>query len=642
MADGVLGTGISGLLTAQRSLATASHNIANVNTPGYSRQRVETGTRTPLPFGDGFVGTGVQIEGINRLYDQFNTLQVRTATSGTGQAQQFHDLASQVDNLLADSQAGLMPALQGFFNAVQGVANEPQSASARQVLLSEANSLEDRFRYLDQRFTDLSNNVNASIADTVDNINSITSAIANINRDILTASSNAGGLPNDLLDRRDELLRQLSEKVSVSTVDQGDGTLNVFIGNGQAVVAGIESRTLSVVQNAYDPSKSEIAYDTPQGAVRISDQLSGGALGGMLEFRGQVLDPARNSLGQLAIGLAATFNAQHRLGLDLNGNLGGDLFAPLDTQTTPPIVDILPGEKNSGVPAAQLSATIADAGQLTASDYKLERNGSTYTLTRLSDNTVTKLTTFPGGTETVDGLALSLTSGSIADGDTFLIKPTLNGAANFSVLIADPAKIAAAVPVQASSDLTNTGTGAIDAGTVTDATAYVPDTYTITFTTPTTYEVRDSASVLQASGTYTAGAAITFNGIEVKISGVPANGDTFTVAPNTGGVGDNRNALSLAALQTQLTLGGGVSSFGDIYSQMVSDVGTKTRQADINSTAQQSLLDWAVQTQQQKSGVNLDEEAANIIRFQQAYQAAARVISAADTMFQTLLDTVRR
>ncbi|HHH36403.1 MAG TPA: flagellar hook-associated protein FlgK [Gammaproteobacteria bacterium] len=766
----LLNTGISGLLASQRALATTSQNIANVNTEGYSRQRVELSSRAPQLRGEGFIGRGVYVSDVTRIYDEFITQQIRTNTAGFNQASEFHALASQVDNLLADPEAGLLPALGGFFDALQSVANDPASSAARQVLISEAGSLQDRFRFLDQRLRSLDDSVNRSMESMVKEVNSITEAIARLNRDINIARSTGNGEPNDLLDQRDTLITRLSEYVKVTTVPQDDGSINVFVGNGQAVVAGTVSRTLSTRASAFDPARVEVVYDGAAESVPVSDQLSGGKLGALVSFRSQVLDPAQNALGLIAVGMTSMINAQHRQGMDLKGELGGDFFAPIDSRTTPPLAEVFPNRNNAG--SAQIQVTFANAGDAVASDYRLERNGSQYTLTRLRDGVTTVLGSFPSGTEVVDGLSLSLAGGSLADGDSFLIRPLRNGARDFSLLIDDPARVAAAGPLRATASLGNSGDGVIDDVSLADRASYVPDRYTLLAvkqtgaatgagigvindslgtdnslqyqlvingtvvyrqgegdapladldalaavidddvaatgvrayvdgaagrlylarepagtapiqieerlvdindpalpldagdtvtgyfgatldgTTPVgkqslaatadAYLVQDSAGTVVAGGAYVPGGDIAFNGIALTLNGTPAAGDAFVIEPNLDGVGDNRNALKLAELQTSLSLEGGTATLEESYSRFVVDVGTRTRQASINSEAQSGLLNQAIQSRDAKSGVNLDEEAANMLRFQQAYGAAAQVVSTANSMFQTLLDVVRR
>ena len=539
-----------------------------------------------------------------------------------------------------------MPALQDFFDAVQGVANNPRPRSSARSAISTANALAAQFRYFDSQLETLRNDSNAMLSNAVSQVNNLSSAIADINRRISDVGS--GGAPNDLLDRRDELLRQLSEQVAVTTVMQDDGSLNVFIGNGQAVVAGSEARSIAVVPNAHDPQYLEVAFMTSSTPVVITTQLNGGKIGGILEFRGQILEPTQNALGQLAFGVAETFNEQHALGMNLRGELGGDFFVSLDTAGPPSTSVVLPNSGNSGQPAAVVNAVVSDAAALTGSEYRLERNGSRYTLTRLSDSHSVTLSGFPALSATVDGVTVSLAAGTMADGDSFVINPVRNAARNFGVAISDPAQIAAAGPQRSAAALDNTGTGTVTMPELFDRDAYSAQSYRIVALDADSNGQVDSYSVLDAgdnviaSGAFVAGNAIEFAGLRVTLGGVPHPGDSFTVSPNAGGVSDNRNILALAGLQTAQLLNGGVASYQSLYSGMVGDVGNKTQQAQVNAAVQDSLLTRAVESREAVSGVNLDEEAAAILRYQQAYQAAAQIITAANAMFEALITVLRR
>jgi len=634
----LLGTGISALLSTQRALATTSQNISNVNTEGYSRQRVEFQPRTPQAFGGGFIGAGVNVGDVSRIYDSFLTDQIRSSTSGFTQLDSYLKLSTQVDNLLGDPNVNLMTGVQSFFNATQDVADDPASIPARQVLLSEGESLVNRFQYIDQRLTDIGDVMNRDIRGVVGDINSLSQSIADVNRKIAEARTLSSGEPNDILDQRDLLLKQLSEKTSITVLDQSDGTVNVFIGNGQAVVAGVESRDLTILNNEFDISRLEVGYSLGTNSVNITSQVSGGELGGLLQFRNEVLDEAKDSLGYLAVGLSNSFNQQHRDGMDLKGVLGGDFFKPIDT-TTP---SVLSSTSNTGSPAAQVDVDIANINAYTQSDYALDRTASGYSLTRLSDNTVFSLSTFPGGSETVDNLTLSLSSGALAVGDSFLIRPLRTAASDIGLAITDPAAIAAASPVRTQANLANTGNATIDPGAINNIAQFDGDSYAVNFTSTTTYEVRDSLNNLETSGTYTSGNPISFNGITIAVSGVPASGDNFTVVPNSGGIGDNRNALNLSSLQNNNTLLSNTAKYSDVYSQLIVDVGSKTMRTEVNRDTQESLLQQTVAARDSKSAVNLDEEASDLLRFQQQYQAATQIISTADTLFQSLLSVLRR
>jgi flagellar hook-associated protein 1 len=644
----LLSTSISGLLAFQRALSVTGHNVSNANTDGYSRQVVDMVTRPPTPAGDGFIGNGVTVNTVQRVVNGFINGQVNTATASNSQLQQFYQLASQVDNMLSDPTAGLTPALQNFFNAVQGVANDPTSIPARQVLLSGAQSLTDRLHYLNQNLDSMRTQLNGQITNSVSEINNLAAGIAAVNRDIVLAQGAAGGQPaNDLLDKRDALVQQLSAQVGVTTVPQDDGSLNVFIGTGQTLVAGIASVPLSVVTNPYDPTRKEVAQTSGGINVVVSDLLRGGALGGALQFRNQVLDAAQNALGRTAIGLAAAFNAQHQLGQDLNGNLGGNFFNTLDTISP----RVLPINGATGT----VSVAVTGLSALTASDYQLNFNAGNYTLTRLSDNTVVSsglASAFPPAA--VDGLTFTVGVAPV-NGDSYLIQPTRTAANDIALAVNDVSRIAAAGPLRASEATnangvpTNIGSGTIGPATAT-STANLPlgGNITLTYVAATnlfTITGGPGGTIAYNPSTQGDGTTLTlpapYGTISFPMSGTPADGDSFVLSNNSGAVSDNRNALSLAGVSNQSLLINGTATIGSSYGQLVVDVGSQTHSADVNRNAQQTLLNNVTDQRSSISGVNLDEEAANLQRFQQAYQAAAQLIVAANTTFQTLLSAVR-
>ncbi len=647
MATGdLLGVGVSGLLAFQRSLATTGHNISNVNTPGYSRQRVDLVSNIPQPSGDGFIGTGVQVSTVQRIYDNFLTGQVQSATSSSSQLQTYSSLAGQVDNLLADPTAGLNPSLQRFFDAVHTAAADPASIPARQVLLSQANTLTNSFHYLDQQLSTLRTGINTQITNSVADINNLASGIAKLNQQIVLAKGLAGGQPpNDLLDQRDALVAKLSEQVSVTTVDQNDGAQNIFIGTGQTLVVGGNASKLSVVSNPYDVTRYEVALSTGPITSITSDYITGGKLGGALDFRKEMLDPTQNALGRVAIGIATTFNDQHKLGQDLKGVLGQDFFNALGS--------ISP--KVYSASAATLTASVSNVNALTTSDYRLDYNGANYTLTRLSDNAVISSVPFGAFPQTIasEGLTLTLTAGAVA-GDSFLIQPTRTAAKDISVVTNDPTRIALAGPLVTSEATnanglpTNLGTGKISAGNVTNTTALplaVP--ITLTFDSGTNqFNITGGpgGSIAYNPATDSAGKTFTFagfGGVTFSLSGVPSNGDSFSINNNTSGVSDNRNGLQLADLRNQNKLGNSSATYEGAYGQLIADVGSTASRVDVSAKAQKTLLDNVTASRDSVSAVNLDEEAANMLRFQQAYQAAAQVISVSNTLFQSLISAVR-
>jgi flagellar hook-associated protein 1 FlgK len=527
----------------------------------------------------------------------------------------------------------LSPALQDFFAAAQAVANNPADTPSRQSLLSSGTSLVARFNSLASRFDELRNGVNSQLTSTIGEVNSYAQQLAALNGRILVAQQNPNQPPNDLLDQRDSVINKLNSLVGATTVSNTDGTVNVFIGNGQNLVIGQQAMALAAVPALDDPQRMEVAYKVGGTAVLLnSSSLQSGSLGALLAFRANDLDSAQNALGRVALGLAQTFNDQHQLGQDLNGALGGNFFAA-------PSPVVMAQSTNTG--GAVVSAAIASVSALTTSDYRLTYDGTNYSVTRLSDNTTSSYATLP---QTVDGVTIAITSGALASGDSFLIEPTRNAAANLAMSISDPAKIAAAAPIRTAAANANTGTGRISAGTVDTPpppNANLQNAVTITFTGAGTFNVTGVGTGNPVGVVYANGGNISYNGWTVKITGSPTAGDVFTIATNSGGVADGRNALLLAGLQTQNTLAGGNTTYQGAYSQMVSQVGNRTQQMDVTAKAQSALVDQVTTQQQSLSGVNLDEEAANLLRYQQAYQASGKVIQIASTLFQTILDLGR-
>ena len=647
MSNGIFGIGVSGLAAAQAGLLTTSHNISNVNTPGYSRQEMLQGTRTPMFTGVRLFRPGRErIERAPRL-QRFPCV-ADAACAGFGVASEYVQTASssQLANLFSDASSGLAPALERFLRRRQRRRGESRR---RSVATDDAVVGTGAWSAVSSNFSSSSRK---RAAEPMPRSRAAWQrstrwrrSIANLNRQIAGASAGSSGTqaPNDLLDRRDALMTQLNGQLGTTSVAQGDGSLNVFLPNGQALVVGVQSFELSAAPDNSDPRNLQIGLKVGASVSQFhSADLQGGALGGLLAYRDNVLDSAENSLGRTALLMAQSFNDQHRLGLDLNGAAGGDFFAaPL-----PQVQDAL---SNTGT--ATIGASVVNASTLTTSDYSLTYDGANYTLTRLSDNTTTSFGTLP---QTVDGLRIALSAGAPATGDSFLIQPTRYAAGDLGMAVSDPAKIAAAAPIRTDATAANTGTGRISPGSV-DASYLatplaVPLTLTYNTTTGTLSGFPATQAVTVTVGTtsttypastpvpYTAGATIAFGGIRFAMTGAPADGDTFAVAPNTTGVGDNRNALLLASLQSQKVAAGNTTTIGGTYAQMVSFIGNTAHQAQIEADAQNNILAQSQQAAQSVAGVNLDEEAANLQRYQQAYQAAGKVLATAATLFDAILN----
>lgn len=640
MAD-LLNNAVSGLTAFQRALSTTSHNIANVNTPGYSRQAAEFVTNPPSFFAGSYFGNGVSIASVTRAYDQFLTTEVRDSTSFFRGSQKFSELAGYIDDVLADPKGGISPMLHDFFESVQDVADDPASSTARYALINTAATLSARFQGFDQRFEELGHNTSADIRATIEEINSLVGQIRDINVALSDFAPSAASTQQsaDLLDKRDALLNELAEKVDIQVIDEGENNLSIFIGNGQTMLSGSNAFSLAAQPDVGDPSRDVISYNGLINVFDISSNLSGGELGGLLDFRNNVLQPTRNALGRTAIGLAETFNAQMRDGMDLNGNLGQDFFSYDAPQS-------IAFSGNLGTPT--VATVVSDVTALTVDNYVLDFDGANWTLTSDSGSSASVANGAPA-TLVFEGLTLTINGATAVAGDRFTIKPTLAASGGLQVLTSDPNEIAAAAPIRSSASLNNLGSLDISAGIVTDVTdPNLLNTATLTFDNPPT-TLRADVDVVVGGLPYLAGAAIPFsnnmlidaNGWQVSLNGAPQAGDVFTVESNAGGSGDNRNALALAGLQSVGVFDGGIASLQEDYGSLVGFVGSQTLAANLERDAQESLLIQAIDRQSAKASVNLDEEAADLVRYQQAYEATARLISTAQTIFETLLNSVR-
>jgi flagellar hook-associated protein 1 FlgK len=642
----LLNIGVTGVNAAQGQLVTTSHNIANADVAGYHRQKVIQTTLYPTFTGAGFFGNGTQIVTVNRAYDQFLENQVLYTANRHAEYETYANQISQIDNLLADPAAGLSPAMDEFFAGVQEVAANPTNVAARQALLSTTQSLVTRFQGLNSRLTEIREGVEYELHSVVGQINTYATEIADLNQRILVAQASGSAHPaNDLLDQRWQLVSELNEFIKVSTQEQDDGSLSVFIGTGQSLVIGNVTTTLATVRNENDPQRSDIALISPSGASIVLPEhaLSGGQLAGLLDFRRESLDATQNRLGLIAATLGLAFNDQHKLGVDLDGKLGLDFFSL-------PSPDVIPDG------SAVVEFDTGNFAQLTDADYELSYDGTNYVITNLS----TKLSkTLVGTTDTFEGLRIDVSASTLLAGETALIKPTRYMARDIALAINDPRAVAAGNPVSASVPVNNFGTAKVGNIVMNDATdALNPYPWNVTLTynagaltmatdpaagftiSPATYDPATENAGKTFTITYASGGSFDFT-----LSGVPENGDTFTFQKTEAGVADNRNANLLGALQnTKLMLDSGTgptATLGTAYSQLVNRVGNKTHEVQTNEETQKLLNAQARDTRDALSAVNLDEEAANLIRYQQAYQACAQVMTVAQRLFDELLSIAR-
>ena len=895
---GLLNIGVTGLLASQTAINTTGHNIANANVQGYSRQEVVFETNTPKFGGGGFVGNGVEVETIRRITNEFITQQLRTDTANFAELNAFAAQIGQLDSVIAGANTGLTAALDSFFSSLQAVADSPTSLPARQLVLSEGERLAQRFNVLQAGISAQTDNVNSQIRSIGSEVDQLAQSIAKLNGDIAAAQSfSTSDQVNDLLDAREEALRQLSELVSFSTSEQDGNIINVFVGGGQPLVLGSNANRVVTMDNPLDPRRTELAIDVNNNLQMVTDSFSGGNLGGLLRYRDDILDKVQGNVGVLAIAVTDMFNAQHRAGIDLNSNQGIDFFTPINTDAL--MRERIKASSNNGFPNdREASVSIDNVSQLTGSDYRLNLGGSgtlNYTLVRASDQAVVSSgmlsSSFPQTIVTDQGFSINLSSGSFQNSDSFLISPTLSAAESMAMNIQDTASLALGSPIIAGASLGNSGTGVISQGGIIRvgdidsqslpafATAgQLSPPLLIRFTSASTYDVLDNTDPLNPqnlspplrnqtfapnqsnnllpqdlSATYISTSAahifsaqigiigsgvsngypdpnplitsetitvntvnaatgstsvtsvnllagesaataaarintlngvtatantsatlnivddgdagllrIRFNGVtltdpalgavpnpltsdflaerinqvfagsgtsassdgtlltvrsvsgadlrfeefgtdandrleivningattnifvfnnqeavvggtidvitdtgstistsgglftnptpqplpvylgyQVSLAGSPDVGDTFSIGFNDSGAGDNRNALALAGLQTADILDNGSLSIAQGYSQLVAQVGSQTGAANIEREAVQSLLFQTTARRDSVAGVNLDEEAARLIQFQQAYTASAQIITVAREIFDTLLGAFR-
>lgn len=627
----LLSTSVSGLLAFQQALDVTSNNIANASTPGYS---VETANLAEAPGQQttaGFIGNGVDVQSISRTFNEFLAQQVRSSQSSYSSSNTLATQASQVDNMLSDSGTGLTATLQSFVNSLQTVATSPTSTAARQALLSQAQALAQQLTTYDSQISQYGAQLESQLTGDVAQINTITANIASLNQEIATATS-AGQTPNQLLDQRDKLITQLSKYVSVQTTTESNGAMDVYVGSGQALVTGGTASTLSTVPGAYDPSRLGISISGGGGIkADITSEISGGELGGLLSARSQVLDPARNAIGQVSVAVAGIVNNQQQCGMDLTGAQGQPMFSVGGVQ-------VLPDSNNTG--SASLAVTRGTLSSLTTDDYKLQYSGGSWQLTDVTTGQPVTMTGSGTSASPYEAAGLSIaTSGTPQNGDSFLIQPTAGATAGFAVTLTSPTQIAAASLVQGTAAPANTGTATVASASVTDPNAWAASggTLTVTFTGPNAYTVTDKNGNT-ATGTYTSGSPIAFDGAQLTLAGSPAVNDTFTVGLNNpANTGDNSNLLAMTSALSAAALNGGTASVTGAANSLVSRIGLVTQQAQSNATAQQTANQDATTALNNSSGVNLDQQAATMLQYQQAYQAMAQMIQASSQMFTSLM-----
>jgi len=624
----ILGNGTSALLAFQRALATSSHNIANATVDGYTRQRVELSNRPGDGLRNNYIGAGVQIASITRLSDTLVTNRLLDSQGEIGRLDLVNGFALRIDQLFTDATTGLAQPFSAFFDAAQGVAAEPASQAARTELLGRAEALVARFDQLQGGLDQIDREINARLTGGAEEVNRLASEIARLNVEI--ARNGPANASPDLLDQRDRLVAQVATLTGVTTLPQEDGSLNVFTTGGQPIVVGATASRFVTVQDDFRNDRVVLALETTTGTVRLGAGSIAGQLGGALSSRAELVDAGRAELGRIAATLAEIVNGQSAAGLDLNGNVGTDFFALAAPQP-------LANRNNTGT--ATLAVDIANVGALDGVPLEFRFDGANWTARRGDNGAPVALAGLGTGASpfVVNGIEV-VVSGAAAANDRFLIEPTSNAARDIALAINDPNRIAAASRIRPSADLTNLGQGRVVSLAVLDPTnAALTTPATVQFLTPTTFSLNGGPA--QA---YTPGANIDANGWRLVLDGVPRAGDTFRVGANVSNSSDNTNMRAWAQLDDSRVLGGGANSLNDAIVAQTTRIGSAARETSFSLDSQKAIDEALVQQRESLSGVNLDEEAADLLRFQQAYQAAAQVISIADNIFQTFLSAVRR
>ncbi|OPA99594.1 flagellar hook-associated protein FlgK [Pseudomonas fluorescens] len=676
----LLNIGMSGLNAAQGSLSVLSNNIANVNTPGYSRQQTTQNASANNQYGGVFIGSGTTLADVRRIYNDFLGAAYQSSTSLNSDATAYAGQASAIDKTLSDKSTGMSAALSAFFSSLQTAAATPSDVSARQLLLTSAQTLSNRFNSIATQLNQQKESINGQLSTMSDQVNTLTSSIASLNKQIAQAQGSSSAAPNNLLDARNEAVRSLNELIGVTATEK-NGQLSITTGTGQSLVEGGISNTISAVPSKTDNSQYTIQLKMGDTSMDIGSVVTGGSIGGLLRYRDDALMPAINDLGRIAIATADSVNSQLGQGLDLNGDFGSSLFGNINSPAA--ISQRSQAAAGNSAGSGNLNVTIADSSKLSTFDYKVTfTSGNQYNVVRSDGKAMGSFDTTTTPPPVIDGFTLALNgAGPVAAGDSFKISPTANGATGISVDLKDPNKIAFAGPLAGNASKTNTGTGTFTPPTLTvpldinggattaqmrtgienslpvkmvfgKAAADGTQPYTLSDAQGNPIgtgsiipgqgnKITVNVPMRDASGTLVPGKTVSF---DTTVAGAPAEGDSTTFSFNSGATSDGRNAQSLLDLQTKATVGAVDGNAGvslvSANSRLVSQVGSKAAQANTDSTATGALLAANKAASNSVSQVNLDEEAGDMIKFQQYYTASSQIIKAAQETFSTLINAL--
>ncbi|HMN81910.1 MAG TPA: flagellar hook-associated protein FlgK [Burkholderiaceae bacterium] len=625
----LISIGASALNAAYQQIQITGHNIANVNTPGYHRQTGVQSAVEGMVTGNGYVGRGVQVDTVQRQYDAFLDREVSTTQAAASADQARAQQLTALDRMFANTDQGLGARIDSMRSALADLVNTPADASARSVVMQRASDLAGQVRSTAAQLDSMARDTNLRIGAAADKLNGLLKNLASLNNRIANAAG-SGQPPNDLLDQRDTLITEVNKLMGATAYINPDGTANLFASGGQALVVGATAASFGVTQDPLNPARTQLVLKTLGADVPVDSRaIGGGELAGLIRFRDEDLAAAQYRVGQLAAGLAGAFNAQQALGVDATGAAGSRMFE-LGAPTA--------GAATTNVGDGQLAVTVADPQAVAASDYEVTWDGSQYVATRLSDGAVTALGGLP---QTLDGLTISSAGGTPATGDRFLVRSASAMASGFEMILSSPSRLAAGAPVMPQTASTNAGDVKVLSFNVDDASGGdLASPVTLTFTGAGSFDVSGGGTGDPTGVAYVAGQSISFNGWTIRLTGTPQPGDTVTISPTSSGATDNRNAKNLLDLLDRPLVNGG--TFNEAYADLIADVGTRAGSAETAQQMSTQALSNATLARDQVSGVSLDEEAARLMQYQQAYQAAARLIAAAQSMFDTVLSVVDR
>ena len=679
----LLNIGMSGLSAGHNSLVTTGNNIANVDTAGYSRQQSVQSTKGSIQYGNVFIGTGTTLADVRRVYNSYLDSQLRTATSLDSEAASYNAQATPLDATLSDTNTGLTGVLQKFFTSMQGVSTSATDDTSRQSVLTGAQALSARFNSIAKQLNDQNTNLNGSLGDMADQVNKLSTTIATLNQKISELSTGTNQ-PNDLLDSRNEAVRQLSELVGTQVVERGN-SYDVYIGSGQPLVVGNTTNTLQTVPGKDDPSRMALQLNRGSSTIDVTSVVSGGEIGGLLTYRKEVLDPSLNELGRVALVVADQINSQQAQGIDKNGDFGAAIFNNINSAALVSQRSIAAAGNSAG--SGNLDVTIKDTGKLTASDYQVTFTSATnYTVKRSDGTDMGAFSTTTTPAPVIDGFSLNLNGGALSAGDSFKVTPTRGAAAGIQTVLSDPKKIAAAAPLTGVTNANNTGTYTQPALTSTidiyNPAAQAEMQTALKHSTPVklvfgaasggsqSYNMVDAKGNSIGTGTIVPGQSNTLNlkvgmvdasgapvmdtsvtpavqktfTVQTTVGATPASGESFTINLTGAASSDNRNAQALVGLQTRQTVDTGTASKGisltDAYNKLVTNVGAKAAQGKSDSEATTAILDNAKGARDSNSGVDLDEETGNLVKYQQYYTASSQIIKAAQEIFTTLINSL--